>query len=108
MALTKNSVVIANNTTQTSAISVGGGVVVGIDMPAAFTGTTLTAEHSLDGGVTWRQLYTPAGAAYSITVVAGKYIQVPASDLAGVDTIRFISGSTETPARTLTVVTRPV
>jgi hypothetical protein len=108
MALTITTVTIANGAVESSSIDIQGGTLVGLELPATITGATFSFQHTLDGGSTWKQIVKTDGTVYSITATDDKYIQIPASDLAGVSVIRLISASAEGGARTIKAVTRPV
>lgn len=76
---------------------------VGLVMPAAFTGASITFNVSLDD-VTYQQLFTSANAALSITVTAGKtysFAQDFRSEIAPYRYIQIVSASSEGAARTI-------
>ena len=94
---------IAISTTTSAAIATGGLSLVGVQLPAAFTGTTLTFQISFDG-VTYQPVYTStSGTALSYTVAAGHYVAVNPQDFYGANYIKLISGSSEAAARTFSV-----
>ena len=95
---------IAISTTTSAAIQMQGLSLVGIQLPAAFTGTALTFQVSVDG-VTYQPLYTStSGTALSYTVAAGHYVAINPQDFYGANYIKIISGSSEAAARTLSVI----
>lgn len=100
---------IASGQTTSGEIDLGGCALVGVFMPAAFTGTTLKIQTAPASGGTFVTLQDGAGSDYSLTVAASKY--VPVSNLAivaGMRFIKFVSGSSEAADRTITLATRPV
>jgi hypothetical protein len=94
MSATKNiaSAVIANGTSLSGAFSVGGAVLCGVLMPAAWTTAVLTFQVSLDG-VTFEDLYDSSGLEYSVTVQAGQYAAINASDMYGLQFFKVRSGT---------------
>lgn len=94
---------IAMSASASGAIYMGGLSLVGIQLPAAFTGTALTFQVSLDG-VTYQPLYTStSGTALSYTVAQGHFVAINPQDFYGAIYIKIISGSTEAAARALLV-----
>ncbi|MDH4163325.1 MAG: hypothetical protein OEW15_11650 [Nitrospirota bacterium] len=103
--ITLSGAALAGGTaTQTvSTINTNGLTLVGIQLPAAFTSTTLTFNASIDGS-TWQQVYsTTSGTALSYTVAQGRYIAIDPAPFYGVKYLQIKTGSDETAARTLTV-----
>jgi hypothetical protein len=97
--------VIANGQTASGAVDVNGMCIAGIDMGAAFTGTTLTIQNSVDG-TNYYGAYDSSGNALSWTVAASRYLKFD-PPLLGYKSIKLVSGSSEVAARTLTVVLVP-
>lgn len=89
---------------QTStSINTQGLSLVGIQLPAAFTSTTLTFNASVDGS-TWQPVYsTTSGTALSYTVAQGHYVAIDPTPFYGVKYLQIITGSDEIATRTLTV-----
>jgi hypothetical protein len=79
---------------------------VGLQMPATFTGTTMSFLGSNDGGATYLALYNTSGSALSVTVAASRLILFTPGDLVGVQFIKLVSGSTESSDRIIQVITR--
>lgn len=95
------SVAIASGQTASAVIACSGFVLCGIQLPAAFTGTTLTFQASIDG-TTFQPVYsTASGTALSYTVAQGHYVAVNPQDFQGVNYLKIVSGSSEGAARTL-------
>lgn len=94
------SVDIANGQQSSAAINCGGFTLVGIKVPAAFTGTTLTFEMCDTLGGTYVPVKNAAGAV-SITVAQGNYYAVDPKDFYGINFLKIKSGSAEGAARTL-------
>jgi hypothetical protein len=94
---------IASGQSVSSAIECKGQALVGIQLPAAFTGTTLTFEASIDG-VTYQPVYnTTSGTALSYTVAQGHYVAINPQDFLGVNYLKIVSGGTEAALRNFTV-----
>lgn len=98
---------IAINQTTSGAVSLGGGTLVGIQMPAAFTGTSIGLMVTLDG-TNYVDVYDLSGNLLAITVAADRYISLDPGVYIGLETIKIKSGSTELAARTITLVVKPV
>lgn len=99
---------IANGQTTSGEVDLKGTTVCGFHIPATFTGTTLKLSAAAENDSTFRTVMS-AGADYSLTVAAGKY--VPIENLAivsGLRRIKLISGSSEAAARKIIIATRPV
>lgn len=99
--------VIAASGTKTAAIDLGGFVLCGILLPAAFTGTAITFEVSDAIAGTYVALKTTtSGSALSYTVAQGTFAAIDPKDFQGVRFLKIVSGSTEGSARTLKLATR--
>lgn len=99
------SVSIANGATVSSSIDLQGLGLLQIMMPAAFTGTTITFQSSLDD-VTYQACYNTAGSALSCTVAASRNILMSPGDLVGIRFLKLVSGSAEGGARTINLQVR--
>lgn len=95
---------IANSAQSSSAIDLKGFTLVGILLPAAFTGTAITFEVSNAIGGTYVALKsTTSGTALSYTVAQGTYAAIDPKDFYGVRFLKVKSGSAEGGARTLSL-----
>ncbi|MGH7743856.1 MAG: hypothetical protein ACREQ5_03435 [Candidatus Dormibacteria bacterium] len=94
------SVSIANAGTVSTAWKIGQWGTGGFVLPAAFTGTTVTFQVSVDG-TTFSALNNSSGAV-SLTVAQGKAYLFPA-DVFGFVQVKIVSGSAEGAARTIQV-----
>lgn len=94
--------------TPSDALYIGDSAVLGIEMPATFTGTTLAIHGCSTSGGTFAALQDYAAAAYSITVAANKRIYIDPLITAGWPWIKLVSGSSESAGRTVNVMCRPV
>jgi len=97
----------ASGDTVSAEIDLGGTMPVGIQMPAAFTGTTMKFFVATAGGGTFQSAADGAGADISKTVAASRYIALDPTLLRGFRYIKLISGTAETAGRTVTVFTIP-
>lgn len=90
---------ILNGASLGGVVYLGAKVLVGIQMPAAWTAADLTFQASVDG-VTFNDVYTPDGAGTEVTVKAAASRYIPASDLAfakGMLYIKIRSGTASVP-----------
>jgi hypothetical protein len=93
---------IASGQTVSSTYNNRAGSALGLVMPAAFTGTTLTFKVSTDN-TTFQSLYDTTNTLVSLTVAASRSYQLPAA-LATWPYIQVVSGSSEGASRSLVVV----
>lgn len=103
----QTTAVIANGTTTTPEIDLGGTEIVGIQMPAAFTGTTVTFLAATATGGTYQAVTDGTGSNISKTVAASKYIAIDPTLFRGIRYVEIVSGASEGGARTLTVFSIP-
>lgn len=94
---------IAISTTTSAAIQTNGLSLVGIQLPAAFTGTAISFLGSVDGTTYQAVKSTTSGTALSYTVAQGTYAAINPQDFYGLPFIKLVSGSTEVAARSFTV-----
>lgn len=99
-------VVIANGGTVSAALQLQGLVLCGIQLPAAFTGTTLTFQASVDGTTFQPVKSTASGTALSYTVAQGTYVAIDPKDFQGINYLKVVSGTAEGAARTLNLAVR--
>ena len=103
------TVTIADGETESSAASLKGTSLVGIDIPAGFEGTSLTFQVSSDG-ITYNTYYRLLDAAPVTAVVvtgtAGSYSSGN-FDFTGYNFIKLVS-ATQTGDITITLKTRPI
>lgn len=97
--------VIASSGTTSGNLATNGGGLVGLIMPAAFTGTTMTFNGS-DDGANFYALYNTSGTQLSITVAVNRMILFTPGDLVGPQFIQLVSGSTEGSSRTIQCIVR--
>lgn len=94
------NVLIANGQQESAVVSTGGLALVGIKVPAAFTGTALTFEMCDTVGGTFVPVKNSAGAV-SYTVAQGNYYAIDPKDFQGILFLKIKSGSSEGADRTL-------
>ena len=97
---------IANGAQESSTIACGGFVLCGLLIPAAFTGTTITFEASVDGINFFPLFSATTGAAVSYTVAQGNFYAIDPTDFYGIPYLQIKSGSAEAAARTLVATLR--
>jgi hypothetical protein len=95
---------IASGQTVGAAFYVGAKVPVSLQMPAAFTGATVSFQGSNDGST--YQAINIGAAAYSETVTASKNVALDSNILAGFPFLRIVSASAEGADRSIIVHTR--
>lgn len=100
-SLIKSTTTILSGVQPSSAIPTAGLSLVGITMPAAFTGTTLTFESSDTAGGAYQPIVGQDGNAISYTVAQGKYVAIDPKPFAGVLFLKIVSGSAEGADRSL-------
>lgn len=98
-------VTITGGSTTSGVFTTQGLGLVGLAMPATFTGTTMSFQGS-DDGSNYLALYNVSGTALSITVAASRLILFSPGDLVGVQFLKLVSGSTEGSDRVIQVITR--
>lgn len=96
---------IANGATTSPAVDLGGYALIGLLMPAAFTGTTITFQMSPDNS-TFYDVYNTSGTQGSVTVAASRAVIFAAGDFIGERFVKLISGSTEGGARVIKLIAR--
>jgi hypothetical protein len=95
---------------------IGNKVLVGLVLPATWSTASLSFQASVDGGVTWNEIMTVAGAAFAIGSVTGgtaRDIAIDPTTLRGVQALKIRSGTVGAPVNqantvTLTLITRLV
>jgi hypothetical protein len=104
--------IAAGQSLSTDVCVVGGHAIVSIQMPAAFTGTQVTFQGTLDG-VNFANVYDDAGTEVAVPVVAGRVIVngTILEKLAGLYSFKVRSGTsaaatTEGTARVVTFLTK--
>lgn len=108
LVATDLTAIIPANGTTSQAMDLSGTVLVGIDMPAVFTGTSLAVwTLNIVTGL-YAAAKDATGAAITIAVSAGTPIVLDPSIYAGLRFIQLVSNATENAQRTIGLVTRPV
>ncbi len=94
--------------TTTAAIDLGGTSLVGIQLPASFTGTGLSFQVATTLSGTYQGVIDGSGTTLLKTIAAGKYLMLDPSEFAGIQFLKIVSNATEAAQRDLTLITRPV
>ena len=100
------TVTIASGQQISGVLDTFGMSLVGIRMPAAFTGTTLTFQESNSSTGTFRDVYNASGNQLSIPVSTNRTILFTPSDFAGLRYVKIKSGSSEAADRSINVILR--
>ncbi len=99
------TVIIKSGQTTSAPFYLGAKKPYALQMPAAFTGATVTFLGSFDN-ITYEPIYV-AGAIYTETVVQGHNVDLAQPpDLAAYPYLQIVSASTEGADRTIIVLTR--
>lgn len=97
----------ANGATQSSAADVRSNSVVGIDLPAAFTGATLSFEAAVDvfgAPGSWKPMVDRTGLALQVTVTQGARIAIAPQAMTGQGWVRLVSNVAQAAARSATLL----
>jgi hypothetical protein len=100
-------VTIANGAQTSSEANLGNAELVGIHLPAAFTGVALTFTAAKTPGGTFQGVYNSTGQV-SYTVAQGRYYAINPQDFRGVENLKIVSGSAEAAARTVTLIVKDI
>lgn len=96
-------------------IDIGTKSLVGIVLPVGWSAAAggISFQVSVDGGATWNELTTQAGAAYAVgfTAAGAAYIAIDPATLRGIQSLKIRSGTAVAPVNqtnlvALTLVTR--
>jgi hypothetical protein len=96
---------ILSGQTTSDAIDLQGRPLVGMILPAAFTGSTITFTISVDNS-TFTAVYNTANTQLSVTVTQGRAYLFSPGDLVGVRYLKLVSGSSEGADRSITLISR--
>ncbi|WP_020469718.1 hypothetical protein [Zavarzinella formosa] len=99
--LCQTTVTIASSGTASGEADLGGTTLVGVMLPAALTGTTLTFTAAAIAGGTSNPVTGSNGSALSFTVAANKYLAIDPALFHGIQFIKAVSGSAEGASRDL-------
>ena len=110
-SLVTATIVIADSTTISPAINLGGTRLVGIYIPAEFDGTalTFTASATIDGTYVAVDVDHTSASAYTVTSTASRYVPLINPDvMRGLKFIKIVTSSAQTTTNTVfTLVTLP-
>ena len=95
---------IANAATTSGAINLEGKKLVGIEIPASFTGATVSFTQCRSEGGTYIPVYNDDGSLYSVTATDAAYVRVNPAVFAGCAFIKVVSASSESGEKVVTVV----
>ena len=102
--ITSQNVTIASSGTDSTSITMERNrVPVGVIIPSAITGTSFKYKNSLDDGTTLVTVYSGT-TDYETNVAASKYVALNADVMQGIKTFQIIATTTQTAARTISVV----
>ena len=102
---------IASDAALSGAVELYGTTLVGIIMPAAWATANLSFQASHDAS-DYHDMYSAAGAEYTVAASAGQYIVIDPNDFAGVGNLKIRSGVAATTVAqatsSITLVVKPV
>ena len=99
---------ILNTATDSDDTDLGQATLVGVYIPASFTGTSISFKAATTQDGTYAPIKDGAGALVSKTVAAGDYITLDPVTFAGVQFLKVVSGSAEGADRSLILASRIV
>jgi hypothetical protein len=114
MKITYQTATIASSGTTSGAVSTGiigteNTQLMGLEFPAAMTGTSMTFTGSRSSDGTYVTITEVGGASnYTVTVSAGKFVPVEPRVFATFPFIKLVSGSAEGAERSIIIHSRPV
>lgn len=103
----KTTLTIPAGSSTSNSYELGGTHLIGILMPATFTGTKLTIKGSIDGTNFYEVYGSDSGTAKEIKVSAGKFIAIENNYDNPFNFIQLVSNSTEASDRILTIICHP-
>jgi hypothetical protein len=107
LTFTQSVTIAASGTTSSSVTIDSGRTVLAIRTPASLDGTAFTFQASDDEGNNFYALYN-GGTQYSVNVGTSRYVALSPDVMLGVRYFRIVSGSTETAARSIKVISGDV
>lgn len=105
---THKTVTIANAATASGAIDLGSETLVGVFIPAAFTGTAISFQVSPTLNGTYGAVVDSAGVAVGSVVATGNYVPCPPAVFAGIRNVKIVSNAAEGGARVVALATRQI
>ena len=100
---------IALNQTKSGEVDTRGLHVIGIQLPASFTGASISLERAKDSGGTFGPVQNVSGLGlYSVPCTAGQYIPLDPVVTLGIQFLKVVSNASEGGSRAIEVVCVPV
>lgn len=99
---------IANGQTTSDVINLSSCVLVGVYLPAVFTGVALTFLACNTAGGTFVSVRDGAGAAISKVVAQAQYITLDQNQFRGINFLKIVSGSAEGGERLVVLMADPI
>lgn len=109
MAVTINRqvVVIADGESVSGIVDLKGQNLVGLSMPANFTGTALTFQ-VFNGGTLYQTMVDGDGNNVSKAIAGNQYMKIHPADFAGIDQMKIVSNASEAEEREIVVHLREI
>lgn len=101
-------VTIASGATVSDELVCNGAVLVGFQMPAAWTAGNITFTGSYNSGGTFGAIVNPDDAVTVTTPSASEYVALNPSDFAGVMYLKFVAQNTQAAVRVIKAILRGV
>ncbi len=103
--LEDQNVTIASSGTESTALDLQGMGLVGMLIPSAFTGASVTFKASIDG-TNFYDIYNSDNTQFSITVGTSRWYNLDIRDFLGARYVKIVSASSEGAERTITCIMR--
>ena len=102
-------VTIASGQTKSAGVDLGkGNRLMGLQLPSAMTGASMSFEASLDGTAYVPVYDIGGGSVHSITIGTSRYIPLDPRVFASVQYVRLVSASSEAADRSMKIAVRGV
>lgn len=95
--------------TTSAAVKLDVNSLVGVIIPSGFEGSSISVQGATKAAPeTFLPLRDATGQTITLTgFSAGDWVVIPAGAVSGVDSVRFVAGTTQAAERTLTAILRP-
>lgn len=97
-------ITIASGSVTSSALALGGTMLVGMSFPVGMQGATTDVQASLDGN-TYVDVYGKSGTQLQLSTGASRYTYLGPDDQLRIGWVRLVAAATQTASRTISMVT---
>ncbi len=105
--LFQDTVTITAGATVSNSINLQGRVLIGMNLPAAISGSSMTFQSSNDN-VNFNALYNNENSAISVAYTQGRNYTISPDYVAGVKFLKLVSNNSQAASRAITVITRKI